>query len=1577
MPRLLPLFSVLAALLATTRLLALGGGGAPPIDESAITVTLHVSPSAPVGGNGTSASPFNTLQAALNRAVQTHNAAGQGVRVLLAPGTYREGTPGATNAITFPTPTTVAPVVVEGAGWNPAAPANTGDIILSASENWSGGWTSADGGTWTRPWPYAWGVGPNNTGGGNPPEAMLRYELVHVNGATYYQMLGPTDPNLAHLTATEGAFWVNESTGLLTVRPPTGFGDLNTALVEVTTKRRLLHHWRPQANTSPTRIVLRNLVFQHGASGLNSGAVFLQNVNGLHVEDCVFRDNKQMGLSISGIHAVFTVRRTDIVRNGEMGSGFQGVNILAEDVRWNDNARFADVIRYYGWGYGGIKIGASQNLTFRRVEASRNYGMGLWFDTGNVRCLVEDSRVLDNTSQGVWSENNNRNNIPALGDSPTVVLRRVYVAGNYRRSPQATVVGGGFYITESENTHVEHSVLYDNTIQFRVSDGPGRGPIANTTVRSSVLASRQGEVQRLYATGYGTTGWQQFFDTLSAATGNNDYYYSGSNDGDTALTPQPQPDTTLAFYTRAQQLNQTLAQWKLLHAARGADQTSRWITTYAGQPLVQVEPAAAYRQETGGTVDGFLLRRVARDLSSPLTVSLSSGGTATPGVHYQDFPSSVLIPAGAREVVLPFTPLASGQSYGEHSVTLHLGASAAYVAPEPSATFLLEDAGSAGLPRVSVAATTPVASEEGPAPGVFTLSRTGATTAPLTVHYVLGGSAALSRYQPLPGQATFPAGAATVAVLLTPIDDTVPQLTQTVTLTVVSGSGYVPSLTPPSGATVSLRDNDIATPVHAHLAPGSGTLAAPVTLYNPAPVAQTFTVTLPDLASAAYVWDDSTQADGPAYEWIDIHAIPGRTEITELRGQDDHTTQFANGQSGTVGGIPLGFTFPYFSGNYTTTWLNTNGALDFGARGQASGRWVNSPLPTTAATYLSANDATAHLLFFWDDLRFLETSPASRAYYARPDSSTFVLTVENLRHYSATSRRLTAQVVLKSDGEIRVNYQFIDIPYNLGATIGLQGSTTDGRPAVQVSYNNDYVQSGMSLRFRRPVRWLSASANTFQVVVPAGGLASFDLAFAAAGLPLGTQTAIIRVTSNHPDQPEISLPVSLTITETPPPSPHEVPAQFTDPATLDLAPGQPFFRLVRTNQEIRAFFDAPSADTYPGVAGAGWLGPWTIRATTIDTSASAELLETSPLRASDAYARLTATATGAGKRAFLTRSYGDDPARRVSRVEPHRIVLELRPDDIAAFSTVNDRLYLWDRPVAANTDHNNADMTWSFITAGSPREWRYYAGTTLTSTGVRLVQGRVYRFNIEVDPARRRWRFTLRDLDWQSGDPGGASHSSPWVSFRNSATVAASVGGHLHVGAYLDSLQTVRLALDSVRITAADLVFSAGTLPAGFAFDPEIGRLSATLASGSGAISLAVTNAFGNTWRDHPYSLPTPYEIWLLEHAWPEPIEVSAAPTADPDGDGLPNLLEYALGLDPLTPAAQPPLEPSLTPSLPHSLTLTFLRARPELTYEVLASGDLVTWTVIATNPGEVSQQVTVTDPEPAAPRRFLRLRVQ
>ena len=101
----------------------------------------------------------------------------------------------------------------------------------------------------------------------------------------------------------------------------------------------------------------------------------------------------------------------------------------------------------------------------------------------------------------------------------------------------------------------------------------------------------------------------------------------------------------------------------------------------------------------------------------------------------------------------------------------------------------------------------------------------------------------------------------------------------------------------------------------------------------------------------------------------------------------------------------------------------------------------------------------------------------------------------------------------------------------------------------------------------------------------------------------------------------------------------------------------------------------------------------------------------------------------------------------------------------------------------------------------------------------------------------------------------------------------------------------------------------------------------------------------------------------------------TGGPSDDPDRDGLPNLLEVALGSDPDDANSTALLTTSLDPQ--GRLRLSFLRASSTLTYTVQASGDLTTWTDLATNPGQVGQTTTVTDsPPPGATRRFLRLRL-
>lgn len=108
---------------------------------------------------------------------------------------------------------------------------------------------------------------------------------------------------------------------------------------------------------------------------------------------------------------------------------------------------------------------------------------------------------------------------------------------------------------------------------------------------------------------------------------------------------------------------------------------------------------------------------------------------------------------------------------------------------------------------VSVLATVPNASEAGPTSGTFTISRTAAGS-PLTVFYTMSGSAQNGvDYQTLSGSVTFPASDLSVDIPVLPIDDNIPEVTETVILSITPDVSYVGA----GSATVTIADNE--TPV--------------------------------------------------------------------------------------------------------------------------------------------------------------------------------------------------------------------------------------------------------------------------------------------------------------------------------------------------------------------------------------------------------------------------------------------------------------------------------------------------------------------------------------------------------------------------------------------------------------------------------------------------------------------------------------------------------------------------------------------------------------------------------------------
>ena len=109
------------------------------------------------------------------------------------------------------------------------------------------------------------------------------------------------------------------------------------------------------------------------------------------------------------------------------------------------------------------------------------------------------------------------------------------------------------------------------------------------------------------------------------------------------------------------------------------------------------------------------------------------------------------------------------------------------------------------VPTVTIAATVPAASEQGLAPGTFTITRAGETTEALTVSYVVAGAATNGTdYQSVPASVTIPIGAASATISITPIADTLAEGDEAVSLTLASDPAY--SVGAAAAATVTIHD---------------------------------------------------------------------------------------------------------------------------------------------------------------------------------------------------------------------------------------------------------------------------------------------------------------------------------------------------------------------------------------------------------------------------------------------------------------------------------------------------------------------------------------------------------------------------------------------------------------------------------------------------------------------------------------------------------------------------------------------------------------------------------------------------
>jgi len=185
--------------------------------------------------------------------------------------------------------------------------------------------------------------------------------------------------------------------------------------------------------------------------------------------------------------------------------------------------------------------------------------------------------------------------------------------------------------------------------------------------------------------------------------------------------------------------------------------------------------------------------RITRSSNSAqsLTVSYALRGTAINGVDYQFLTGVVTIPGGSQYVDVTVTAVSNSTFDPYKSISVELMPGVLYTIGASGVTSLIIKE-NPNLPVASIATVNASATEDGTETATMRISRTGSTSASLTINYTIGGSAINGTdYTSLSGTATISSGQSYVDISVSGITDILVEPTETVVIALQSTSNYV------------------------------------------------------------------------------------------------------------------------------------------------------------------------------------------------------------------------------------------------------------------------------------------------------------------------------------------------------------------------------------------------------------------------------------------------------------------------------------------------------------------------------------------------------------------------------------------------------------------------------------------------------------------------------------------------------------------------------------------------------------------------------------------------------------------
>lgn len=249
------------------------------------------------------------------------------------------------------------------------------------------------------------------------------------------------------------------------------------------------------------------------------------------------------------------------------------------------------------------------------------------------------------------------------------------------------------------------------------------------------------------------------------------------------------------------------------------EESEATLSIFDDRPIVSVvaTDAAAAETNTGQPANtGLYTITRTGSTAEALTVNFTITGTAGNGTDYSQITQSVIIPIGQSSVTVSVNPANDALNEFDETAILTLSSNDFYVVGEDNdATVTITDNEAVLL---GIEAIDNLLTEVPTNGGTFRITRTGPTTSALVVKFTRGGTAtfgpagdytfSVDGVNLTTTTVTIPAGSSFVDVNVNVIDDTKPDINESVTMTLATGTGYVLPVVASRVASMTIVDDE-------------------------------------------------------------------------------------------------------------------------------------------------------------------------------------------------------------------------------------------------------------------------------------------------------------------------------------------------------------------------------------------------------------------------------------------------------------------------------------------------------------------------------------------------------------------------------------------------------------------------------------------------------------------------------------------------------------------------------------------------------------------------------------------------